>query len=195
MKSYEVAIAEAKERYEAAMSDAAAEVLFLAHKYDRPLQTVCKDVAGDDWERLDARARRLKAKKQKQGKTFGPGGDAPWTQAPDKVRTAKNVLRDPEAAAQILADPVVREHVSRALVDTVLIAPDRPEHKTFVTPFDALLKSATGLAAALSHFEREGHRLTKQQADELRYEIAAIISKVSILLPDFDAGWAEVLDG
>lgn len=122
-QSYEQALAAAKERYETAMADSAADVLYISEKYDRPLQTICKKIAGDDWNALRMRAQRLA--QTKRGKESGALDVAPWTQAPAQVRTARNVLKDPQAMSRVVEDldyPTRVALAAAALDDDLVLA-------------------------------------------------------------------------
>lgn len=101
-QTYEQAIEEGRRLYNEAMDKAAAFALFITDEYGRPLQTVCKEIAGEDgWQALRSRAQRV-AKSQVSAGSDALGA-APWTQDPSRVRSARNVLRDPEAVRQVIA--------------------------------------------------------------------------------------------
>lgn len=100
-ESYAQAIAKAKVRYKEAMDESAWDALAIAQEYDRPLVTVCKEIAGDGWSALAAASRR-------RGKTAGQTADQ-LRRAREKAaqesarRHAKVVLKDPEQAAKVIA--------------------------------------------------------------------------------------------
>ena len=114
---------------------------------------------------------------------------------------------DPEEKAEIVAaamlddiaianHPKVREAASQMFRATAPEKGDRPAHKTYKTPFDGVMQSATDFSATLVHFISEGHTLTDRQQAELRAEVATIIAKVNtIIVGDIDAEWLEVLNG
>lgn len=58
--TYLQAIREAKERYAEAMEGAAWDALAIVDQFGRPLETVCKAIAGDEFKALASRSRRLR---------------------------------------------------------------------------------------------------------------------------------------
>jgi hypothetical protein len=99
--TYREAIAEGRRLYAEAMDKAANYALFVVEEYERPLQTVCKEIAGDGWNALRVRASRM-------AKTAGQTPDQRALAARKEASTArrahaKAALRDPEEAAKVIA--------------------------------------------------------------------------------------------
>lgn len=108
--AYDLAIAAAKERFDLALGDAAEDALFISERFDRPLQTVCREIGGEEaWEAIRGRARRLSSRSE--------GVETrPPALPPSSVRSARSVLtRDPEAVVAALS-PEVRDRVVAAAV-------------------------------------------------------------------------------
>jgi len=99
--TYTQAIREARERYKEAMDDAAADALLIVEQYGKPLQTVCKDIAGEGWAAVRQQALRIR-------ETAGESpADRIRRREADNARKdrsrAKAVLKDPEQAAKVIA--------------------------------------------------------------------------------------------
>jgi hypothetical protein len=112
--TYQQAIAAARGRYELAMADAAADVLVISEKYDKPIQSVCKDIAPDNWDALRKRAQRLE-KAQVRG---GTSADDVVRPMGTRVRGEFNAASLPtkvELIAEALDDPLVRASVQAHL--------------------------------------------------------------------------------
>jgi hypothetical protein len=93
--SYRDDVRTARDRFEGAVEDAAAEALRLAEEYGKPLQTVCKDIAGNEaWRALEAKARRLKRSPESRTRD---GHQA-------NIRVVRAMAKaDPEAVAREIA--------------------------------------------------------------------------------------------
>jgi hypothetical protein len=59
--TYQQDVKTVREDYRGAVESAAAEAVRIAEQYGRPLQTVCRDIAGDGWQALSAATKRYKA--------------------------------------------------------------------------------------------------------------------------------------
>lgn len=59
--SYRDDVRAARDQFEGAVVDAAAEALRIAEEYGKPLSAVCKDIAGPAWNALRQKAQRLGA--------------------------------------------------------------------------------------------------------------------------------------
>lgn len=123
-ETYTQAIAKAKARYKEAMDESAWDALAIVEQYGRPLQAVCKDIAGDGWNALRQRSAKL-------AKTAGETAEArARARAKETERIArqhaKAALKDPDQAAKVIASlpPQALEEVyhearlTRAGVDT-----------------------------------------------------------------------------
>jgi len=100
-RSYAQAITEARKRYKEHMEESAADAVFIASEHDRPLQTVCKGIAGDDWNALRVRAQRL-------GKAAGQTAEErarrmQMERARRQRSEAKSALLNPEQVAKVIS--------------------------------------------------------------------------------------------
>lgn len=116
---YEDFIRRAKAAYETGMQEAAEYLFGCVLKYpDRPLQAMCKEVAGEDgWEALRMRVRRMQEKARSEGDSGRSGPDKPEWKKRDE-RGARQVARENPVA--ILSDADARQ----ALIETIANDPD-----------------------------------------------------------------------
>jgi hypothetical protein len=99
--TYREAIAEGRRLYAEAMDKAANYALFVSEEFDRPLATVCKEMADEGWHALEMRARRMR---ERAGQTADERSRAQRKET-ERIRAvhAKQALKDPEQAAKVLA--------------------------------------------------------------------------------------------
>ena len=113
--TYLQAIKAARERYAEAMEAAAWDVLAIVEEHGRPLQTVCKDVAGEGWNALRNRAQKLA---KTAGRTAEERARAARRESEKAaLRHAKQVLRDPEMRARLLSAPETASAVEHELAE------------------------------------------------------------------------------
>ena len=192
--TYREAIAEGRRLYAEAMDKAANYALFVSEEYDRPLATVCKEMAGDGWDALRKRASRM-------AKTAGETPDQRGLRtrrerAATQRAEAKAALKDPEQAAKVIASlpPEALENayhearMARAGIDRSPANRKAAEAATarFVQPIKraiATTSAALGIQAleeALRDLQdaHEEHALTPrliERAERLTNEIANLL--------------------
>ncbi len=111
METYTQAVAKAKARYKEAMEESAWDALAIVETHGRPLQTVCKDIAGDGWQALRAAARRKEKAAGQTAEERGRARDKEWKRV--RESHARAALKDPEQAAKVIASlpPAALEEV------------------------------------------------------------------------------------
>ncbi len=121
-ETYAQAIKAARERYNANQDESAWDALRIADDFGRPLQVVCKEIAGDGWAALRSRAQRRANDAKRAGKTPEQRARAAQEEtAKRERRAAKSVLKDPEQAAKVMASltPTQLETAFQALSDAL----------------------------------------------------------------------------
>lgn len=99
--TYREAIAEGRRLYAEAMDKAANYALFISEEFGRPLQTVCKEIAGEGWNSLRHRAQEIA---RTAGRTPDERARAARKATMDRAeRAAKAVLKDADLTARVVA--------------------------------------------------------------------------------------------
>jgi hypothetical protein len=202
--TYREAIAEGRRLYAEAMDKAANYALFISEEFDRPLATVCKEMADEGWHALEMRARRMR---ERAGQTPDERSRAQRKET-ERIRAvhAKQALKDPEQAAKVLASlpdetlvelgfVVRQERSSRGFEPVPLMA--KPEMSVPVQDLnlanDRLRRVIEYIQdGRLNPLDREG---LSRVAPRIRVGIDVILAAVEDGAPisgDWDAALAEL---
>jgi hypothetical protein len=189
-ETYAEAIEAARSRYDFAMGEAAADILVIAEKYGKPLQTVCKDIDPDNWNALRQRARRLQ-KSQVKGEK-GAVGAGPVERfktgaltETDKrgLRYARQLMSDPMMATEVLKDVNVRAatvQAARSFVGTPRTTP-LPEptwgRKGPKTLGDKAVALGIDFSATLT-LAIEANQVSEQNAREIDEIVAELLESL-----------------
>ena len=141
-ETYAQAIKAARERYKEAMDGAAADALVIVEQHGKPMTTVCKDIAGDEWNALRRRAHRLET-------TAGQTPDErARRRAKERARIqrveAKSALSDPDQRAALLK--TLPEETKVEMRRTLLTEAAEPSPRVETPQFDPWLAAQADMA-------------------------------------------------
>lgn len=148
-QTYRQAIAEAKARYAEHQKETAVDALFIAEEYSKPLATVCKEIAGDEWSALEARSRRMRKAVGAQPEDLRRARKEASDGA--RIRHAKAVLKDPEQAAEVFKDSKLRDAAIDAVGKALGQTRARPAKINLEPIFGPFQKLGSELAAVRKH--------------------------------------------
>lgn len=116
-ETYQQALAAAKKRLDENLAEAAADVVVLAGRFDKPLKTVARDVTVDSPEVFQAVYSRCQRIQKARSATDSAAPISEPTEAQKGgIRGAKSAIRKhPEMAKDLVADPDVAQAVAQAL--------------------------------------------------------------------------------
>ncbi len=176
-ESYAQAIAKAKARYKEAMDESAWDALAIVEEHGRPLATVCKGIAGEDWNKLRHRAAKLANSAGQTADERARAREAEWKRV--RESHARAAMKDPEVAAKVigsLTEPQ-RTQVYDVLEATQKTHTQRPSDQP-APRATATVRNVAALAAL-----SDMHKAAKRAVE------AAVFDKLN----DHDAAGAEVI--
>lgn len=205
-KTYEEAIKGARERYELAMGDAAADALVIAEQFGKPLSAVCKAIDAENWNALRNRADRMK-KSQVSGGMEVLARKAERRAASEFRRAPSEVKADLVMEA-IAKDPGLAIEVTKAISEKVRDGADLrtgspnglkpPAASVIVGDFASLRSQAVRTVSKLGTVRLTGMLREEVEAELDRIDAAVGMARDLITdrkAADWDEALAELMTG
>lgn len=198
-ESYKQAIAEGRRLYREAMEKTANYVLYIVEEFGKPRATVCKEIAGKDWNALDVRTRKLE---KIAGQTPDERRRALKAETARIYRShAKWALQDPETVAHLLRDKPTARAIAKAAAEHQEIV-ERQERKAqrertpelmdragFNAIAGGLLKIRVKFARLLD--DARELRLKKDEKAALREDVESILAIADWFVSFLDSGASD----
>jgi hypothetical protein len=183
--SYESEISAARKRYQENQRASAYDALCLRDKYEKPLQTVCKDIAGEGWDALRKTSERLE---KTAGQTAAERGRAREKESRriDEAKVRSVIKKDPGFVRDELekAIPIVgRRHTDEIS--------DAPGHE-----LDKALSRIEAVLQFLNEGDREPNPLDVREIRAGLTKIENVISEIRAVVDGkvWDEAIAELED-